>query len=213
MSIKRRSVLKGMALGGLAGLASGRAGLASAGRSAEILTRKPLLVLVSSAEAEAAFAAGAQANPAAAIATVLRTDYGLEFISALQRQLNTSNGERIIGLVDDASGALILDLARSAGARLHWSGQHVTEGGQSRHRLSATLDVINCMGQFAAMTHDCSRPSSLPEQTLTAGRQWAGALGFSLSSPHPGRRYLRATPPPVQAAALSGHYVSFSIET
>ncbi len=212
MNIKRRSVLKGMALGGLAGLSLGRTGLSSAGTFAKTLTRKPLLVLVSSAEAEAPFAAGVQANPAATVATVLRTDHGLEFISALQRQLNASNGERIIGLVDDASGALILDLARSAGARLHWSGQHVTEGDHSRHRLSATLDVINCIGQFAALTNDCSRPSSLPQQTLTAGRQWAGALGFSLSSPNPGRRYLRATPP-VAAAALGGHYVSFFIET
>ncbi len=212
MSIKRRSVLKGMALSGLAGLTLGRAGLASAGTSAATLTRKPLMVLVSGAEAEAAFAAGAQSNPAAGIVTVLRTDHGLEFISSLQRQLNASNGERIIGLVDDATGALILDLARSAGARLHWSGQHVTEGGQSRHRLSATPGVIDCIGQFSGLTDGCSRPSSLANQSLAAGRHWAPALGFSLSSPDPGRRYLRAAPPK-QAPALTGHYVSFFIET
>ena len=212
MSIKRRSVLKGLALGGLAGMTPVSASLASMGTFIRIPTRKPLLVLVSSAEAEAAFAAGAQANPSAGAATVLRTGHGLEFISALQRQLNASNNERIIGLVDDASGALIMDLARSAGARLIWSGQHVTEGGQSRHRLSVVSDATDCMGQFASLIDGCSRQSSLPEQTLAAGRQWASALGFSLASPDPGRRYLRAAPP-VRAAALTGHYVSFSIET
>ncbi|GAA3714652.1 hypothetical protein GCM10022421_22610 [Oceanisphaera sediminis] len=212
MSIERRSVLKGMALGGLAGLALGRAGLASAGTAAEPLTRKPLLVLVSGDEAEAVFAGGARAHPAVGTTTVLRTDHGLEFISALQRRLKGSSGERIIGLVDDASGTLILDLARSAGARLHWSGQHVTEGGQSRHRVSATSGVTDCIGQFAALTDGCSRPSALPEQTLAASRQWAPALGFALASPEPGRRYLRAAPP-AHAVALTGHYVSFSIET
>ncbi|WP_417615411.1 hypothetical protein [Oceanisphaera sp.] len=212
MSIERRSVLKGMALGGLAGLTLGHTGLVSASQAAKAVTRKPLLVLVSGAEAEAVFAGGAQAHPAAGATTVLRTDHGLEFISALQRRLKASSGERIIGLVDDANGTLILDLARSAGARLHWSGQHVTENGQSRHRLSVTQSSAACGHQFMALSEGCATPSASEDLILAASHQWVPALGFALASPEPGRRYLRATPP-TQAAALTGHYVSFSIET
>ncbi|OYD22655.1 hypothetical protein [Oceanimonas baumannii] len=211
MSIERRSVLKGMALGGLAGLTLGRAGSASAAPVAGSPAGKPLLMLVSGAEAEAAFMAGVRANPAGQSAILLRTDSGMEFLSALQQRLHGARNERIIGLVDDASGALILSLARSAGARLHWSGQHVSEGGQSRHRLSVTSDAGACIGQFAALSEECDRPSALSEQILAAGPQWAPALAFALTSPEPGRRYLRAAPP-TRAAVPNGHYVSFSIE-
>ncbi|MBM7456634.1 hypothetical protein HNR62_002531 [Oceanisphaera litoralis] len=212
MTIERRSVLKGVALGGLAGLTLGRAGLASAGPVASDPAGKPLLMLVSGAEAEAAFAAGVRANPAGQDATLLRTDSDMEFLSELQQRLHGARGERIIGLVDDASGTLILSLARSAGARLHWSGQHVTEHGQSRHRLSVTSEAGACIGQFASLSDGCDRPSALTEQTLAAGTQWAPALAFALASPEPGRRYLRAAPP-ARAAIPNGHYVSFSIET
>jgi hypothetical protein len=212
MGIERRTLLKGVALGGLTGLALGRVGLASAAPAAADGARKPLLVLVSGAEAEAGFGAGVRAHPAGRGAAVMRTDSGMEFVSALQHRLNTASGERIIGLVDDASGALILSLAHSAGARLHWSGQHMTEGGQSRHRLSATTEAGACIGQFAALAEGCSLPSVLTEQTLAAGPQWAPALAFALASPQPGQRLLRAAPP-ARATALNGHYVSFSIET
>lgn len=212
MSIERRSVLKGMALGGLAGLTLGRAGLASAGPVAGSPAGKSLLMLVSGADAEAAFAAGVQANPAGRGASLLRTDSGMEFLSELQQRLHSARGERIIGLVDDASGTLILSLARSAGARLHWSGQHVTEDGQSRHRVSVSSGANACLGQFAALTEGCSQPSALSEQILAAGPQWAPALAFALASPEPGRRYLRAAPP-ANTSVPNGHYVSFSIET
>jgi hypothetical protein len=92
-------------------------------------------------------------------------------MTALERRLEAGRGERVIGLVDDASGALILSLARSAGARLNWSGQHLTEAGHSRHRLSATTESGACIGQFAALAEGCSRPASSPEQTLSAGPQ------------------------------------------
>lgn len=211
MSIERRSVLKGMALGGAA-LALSQAGLASATQTTAAGISKPILVLVSDAEAQTAFVDGVKANPGVTRVSVLKTDHNLDFIAAFQQRLSTSTGERIIGLVDDASGMLLLDIARSAGAKVHWNGQHATRNGVSRHRVSATDSSANCIKQFAEFADNCSRPSAMTEQTLSASRHWASSLGFALASPEPNRRYLRTTPP-TSSSAVDGHFVSFSIET
>ncbi|HKM36104.1 MAG TPA: hypothetical protein VJY83_00505 [Thiopseudomonas sp.] len=211
MSIQRRSVLKGMALSGAA-LALSQAGLAHAAHATPASARKPVLVLVSAVDAQTDFVSGVRANPGAAQVTLLQADHGFDFITAFQQRLSSSKGERIIGLVDDASGMLLLDLARSAGARVHWTGQHVTQNGVSRHSVSATENSANCITQFAEFAQSCSRPTAMTEQTLSASRHWASSLGFALASPEPNRRYLRTTPP-THTHAVDGHFVSFSIET
>ena len=211
MSIKRRSVLKGMAFGGAA-VALSQVGLTHAAQATSVSSRKPVLVLVSGADVQTAFVDGIKANPGAAQVTLLQADHGMDFISTFQQRLNSLKGERIIGLVDDASGMLLLDLARSAGARVHWTGQHVTQNGISRHRVSATENSANCITQFAEFAQSCSRPTAMTEQTLYASRHWASSSGFALASPEPNRRYLRTTPP-THTHAVDGHFVSFSIET
>lgn len=212
MSIGRRTVLKGMGLAGLAGLSLSHMSLAGAAQRTSASQHKPLVVLVSSTDPQEGFVAGMQAHPAAGQATVLHSDHSLQFIRAFEQRLSSGKQQRIIGLVDDASGMLLLDLARSAGARVHWTGQHVTENGVSRHNLSTTPAAHGCVTQFAALTEQCSRPVALTEQYLSASRQWTAALGFALTSPEPNRRYMRATPP-ADFKALDGHYISFSIET
>ena len=211
MSIERRSVLKGMALGGAA-LALSQAGLAAAAQVSSATTRKPVVLLVSDKNAHTAFIAGVKANPSAGQLTVLQAEHEMDFISSFAQRLQHSKGERILGLVDDASGMLLLDIARSAGARVHWMGQHATLNGTSRHRISATTQNANCITQFAEHAHSCSRPTAMTEQTLSASSDWAASLGFALASAEPNRRYLRTTPP-TQTAAVDGHFVSFSIET
>ena len=211
MSIERRSVLQGMVLSGAA-LALSQAGLAHAAHTTSAVSRQPVLLLVSDAEAQTAFIDGVKANPSVARVTVLKAQHDLDFIAAFQQRLSASKGERIIGLVDDASGMLLLDLARSAGARVHWTGQLVTQNGVSRHRVAAIDNSANCIKQFAEFAENCSRPTAMTEQTLSASRQWASSLGFALASPEPNRRYLRTTPP-TYSSAVDGHFVSFSIET
>ncbi len=211
MSIERRSVLKGLALGGAA-LALSQAGLGYAAQATAGSSRQPVMVLVSGSDGQAAFVEGIKANPSVAQVTVLQADHGMDFISVFQQRLSSTQGERIIGLVDDASAMLLLELARSAGAKLHWTGQHVTQGGVSRHRVSSTSQSANCITQFAEHAHSCSRPTAMTEQRLSASRHWASSLGFALASPEPNRRYLRTTPP-THTPAVDGHFVSFSIET
>ena len=211
MTIERRSVLKGMAVGSAA-LALSQAGLTLAAQTASVSSRKPVVVLTSAADAQTAFVDGVKANPGAAQVTLLQADHGMDFIAAFQQRLSSSKDERFIGLVDDASGMLLLDLARSAGARVHWTGQHVTQNGVSRHRVSTTDNSANCIKQFAEFAQSCSRPTAMTEQTLSASRHWTSSLGFALASPEPNRRYLRTTPP-THTRAVDGHFVSFSIET
>lgn len=214
MSIKRRSVLKGMALGSAA-LGLGQTGLTQAAQAAQAATahlRRPVLILVNDAEAHSAFVDGVKANPSVAQAIVLQVDSSLGFIASFQQRLNTSKGERIVGLVDDASGMLLLDLARSAGAHVHWTGQHVTHDGVSRHRVAVTDHSVKCIQQFAEFAQQCSRPTTMTEQSLSARRHWVSSLGFALAAAEPNRRYLRTTPPN-HSRAVDGHFVSFSIET
>lgn len=211
MSIERRSVLKGIALSG-AVVVLNQAGLVHAAQATPAGSRKPVLVLVSDVDEQTAFLQGVKANPSVGQVTLLKTNHDLDFITGFQKRLKVSKGERILGLVDNASGMLLLDLARSAGARVHWEGQHVTLNGVSRHQLSATQNSASCIDQFAEFAQSCSRPTAMTEQTLLASRHWASSLGFALASPEPGRRYLR-TNPPTHTHAVDGHFVSFSIET
>lgn len=211
MSIERRSVLKGMVLGSAA-LALGQTGLTQGAQAVTGSLRRPVLVLVNDAAAQSAFVDGVKANPSVARTSLLQVDSSLDFITAFQQRLMTLKGERIVGLVDDASGMLLLDLARSSGARVHWSGQHVTEQGISRHRVSVTDNNAKSVQQFAEFVPDCNRPTKGSEQTLSASRHWASSLGFALASVDPNRRYLRTTPPN-HSRAVDGHFVSFSIET
>lgn len=226
MNIKRRSLLKGMALGGLAGAAMAGAGLASAMNAANARPGLPILALVSAAVAESAFIHGLGASPAARRIEVQRVDLGLDFILGLQQRLRSGQPQRIIGLVDDASAALIVDLARSAGARVQWLGQHSASSNASHHRLLSAETASSCALQLGQRLNACGTGFSLDERRLQGQRplhlaaaarssggteQWAATLGYnlaSLGSAASGQAPLIANRP----AALAGTFVSFSIE-
>lgn len=58
------------------------------------------------------------------ISQVLNSSTDLSFVRDLQRVLANGQTQRVVGLVDDASATLILDLARSANASLVWDKSH-----------------------------------------------------------------------------------------
>lgn len=226
MNVKRRSLLKGMALGGLAGAAMASAGLASAMNAASTRPALPILALVNGAAAESAFIHGLNASPAAKLLKVQRTDMDLNFMLGLEQRLRSGQPQRIIGLVDDASAALIVDLARSAGARVQWLGQHSASANASRHRLLSSEAASGCALQLGQRLNACGTGFSLDEQRLHGQRplqlaatarsnagseQWAATLGYTLASlgtTASGQAPLIANRP----APLTGTFVSFSIE-
>lgn len=226
MNVQRRSLLKGMALGGFAGLTLGSPLSFAAGAGAASAAHPPL-VLVSEAAVGSAFLQGIDASAAGKPLEVQRTDLGLEFVGAVGQRLRSARPTRIIGLVDDASATLIVDLARSAGARLQWLGQHAVEAGQSRHRLLSSEATHGCALQLGQHLKACGAGFRLSEQRVQSGQttlelampgqsrasgQWAASLGFVLASLG---RFDGATAPKLAAtsAPAIGNFVSFSIET
>ncbi|MND86036.1 hypothetical protein D3C80_779840 [compost metagenome] len=227
MNVERRSLLKGMAIGGLAGVALSSSSLSLAnsvlGRSAH--AQAASLALVSAEVAHSAFVQGLQASPAAPQLQVIPAGLELALMLELQQRLASGQAQRLIGLLDDASAALIVDLARSAGARVQWLGQHSTHAGQSRHRLLSAQASHGCALQLGQQLHACGQGFSLHEQRLhspaptlqlasakrgVAGDQWAATLGYALAvlgSTDTGQAPLLASRP----SALTGTYVSFSI--
>lgn len=225
MTVDRRFVLKSMALGGAAGLVLGRSMPALAGRRPAYQGSEPALAVVGRGAAEAAFVHGAQAAAGARL-RVQQVDHGLDFMLDLERQLRAGHPMRLIGLLDDAAAVLVLDLARSAGARIHWLGQHRAEAGSTRHRLLNTDLAQGCARRLGRQLHACGagfvldeerQGSPAPARRLAGPArdgahsvQWAASVGHLLATL--GARPLGAPRMPAQSTPLSGSFVSFSIE-
>lgn len=228
MSMDRRFVLKGMALGSLAGLTLGGAlpALGAAHGSPRSSAARPALVLVNQGAEQSAFVQGARATGAAVQVRQIGGD--LTELLSLQSQLGSGRNMRLIGLLDDASAALVVDMARSAGARVEWLGQHTARGGVTRHRLLNTASAEGCARQLGRQLHGCGAGFELTEERLGSAAparqlsaaprnqrhadQWAAGIGYLLGSLGAGRP--TAAPLIAQAGApLDGSFVSFSIET
>ncbi|MCU1717951.1 hypothetical protein [Pseudomonas sp. 5P_3.1_Bac2] len=225
MNVARRSLLKGAAVGGLSAAALSASGL---GMASSLLREpaRPALALVSGSAAEAAFLLGARAS--AASIKVQRTDLGLPYMQQLAAQLASPQPQRIIGLVDDASATLILDLARSAGARVQFVGHHAASADGSRHELLSATGSEACALRFGHQLQSCGAGFSLREQgqakqglsldlavsatNADAADQWLATLGHTLACA--GRADAPAAPRISNLQTpLRGHFVSFSIES
>src|SRR5690606_37597272 len=153
MSMDRRFVLKGMALGSLAGLTLGGAlpALGATHGSPRSSAARPALVLVNQGAEQSAFVQGARATGAAVQVRQIGGD--LTDLLSLQSQLSSGRKMRLIGLLDYASAALVVDMARSAGARVEGLGQHTARGGVTRHRLLNTASAEGCARQLGRQLH------------------------------------------------------------
>ena len=137
MNTTRRHVLKSMLT--VAGGVSLPLGFSSAALAEMALPAKSTVVVVSSDQAGQQFLSGIQAQRNVSIAQVLDSSTDLSFIQRLQQVLQTNESQRVVGLVDDASATLIMDLARSANARLLWEGQHAELSGAQASVLGQAL--------------------------------------------------------------------------
>ncbi|QJD59087.1 hypothetical protein HG264_09275 [Pseudomonas sp. gcc21] len=228
MSVNRRFVLKGMALGSAAALTLGGPAQAFAGRAAAPVgsaIAMPALVLVNGGAAEADFLHGAGTALGSQM-HVQRVGSDLAFIMDFERQLRSAQPMRVIGLLDDASAALVVDVARSAGARIQWLGQHTAEDGHSRHRLLNTDIAEGCSRQLGRQLHACGgsfsvseerqNSAALPRHLAATSRkgnqsgQWASSVGYLLASL--GTRQFSSPRAPAASMPVTGSYVSFSIE-
>ncbi|GAA0692130.1 hypothetical protein GCM10009104_18980 [Marinobacterium maritimum] len=223
MNPKRRSFLKGALASSAGGLVLGSSGLAQAamGLNAGGL---PTLVLASDAAVEASFAAGVKAAlPSSTEMTLLRTDRISPF-TAVSEALQNKRPMRLVGLVDDASGELITAMARRAGARMTWLGQHAADARQTRHQvLSGQTAMGSALALGEQLQQDAAGFRFKAEQPfakkgaleLSAARagaasgHWAAHLGHALVLPN---APVDAAYLPAQSKRLEGRFVSFVIE-
>lgn len=230
MNIQRRLLLKSMVLGGISSVGLAGAGTGLAGDSIGSARPLPILVLVNGRTGHSAFLQGVRAAAGRPdLLQVHATDLGLDSLLALQRYIQSMRGRLIVGLVDDASATLIVDLARTAGARMHWLGQHAVSPGQSRHRLSdsrITGDYGTLFnGRLIAHGFDIDSGKQQTEKKRVAhesiscvrngtpdSQQWAADLGFILAGN--GRHTAFSAIPQVSTgpASLAGYFVSFAFE-
>lgn len=221
MTVKRRSVLKGMALSGIAGATAG-AWTSAFAAGTSTASSAPLLALSSEGAAESVFLQAATAATGGKL-PVQRVDRSPAFMLEFERLLHKSEPMHVIGMLDDAAATLVVDMARSAGAKLQWLGQHRIEAGLTHHHL-LTADIAElCAQHFSHQLKSCgasvcveaeqgnsiatSRRLVLPSSKDT---RWAGSIGYllaSLAMPQP----LGALPAPTTSMPGSGSFVSFSI--
>ena len=224
MNVARRTLLKGAAVSGLSVAALSASGLSVA--SSMTASQRPAVALVSGHAAEAAFVLGARASQAQI--SVKRTDLSADYMQHLAAEFAKPTPQRIIGLVDDASATVILDMARAAGARIEWVGQHAADAKGSRHALVSAAATEGCAAKFGHQLSNCGAGFALREQRFGQDRlnldvavnakrqdaadQWATTLGHVLATGATGNA---STAPRIsnQHLPLRGHFVSFSIET
>jgi len=138
MNTDRRSVLKGLAAAGLvvAGMPWAQAAATPAAAPAGEQDALPAVTaLVSGSALDAAFLSGvAQAVNAAGQGAATHSLQGLDTAAFMRLNALLGDGQAglLVGLVDDASATLVLDLVRSADGRV-LSVQH--------HRLAQEQDV------------------------------------------------------------------------
>lgn len=228
MSVSRRFVLKGIAMSGIAGLTMGGSLRALATTINGVIADQPIVALIKEGAAELAFVHGAMAASSSQL-QVQRVSCDLAFMLDIERQMLSSHSMRIIGLLDDASATLFMDMARSAGARVQWLGQHTAEAGLSHHHLLTTDIADGCFRQLSRQLHACGASFSLHEERFNGSvvprqlvveptrsdrqsTQWATSIGYLLASL--GTRPALTTPlAPTASTPVTGSFVSFSIET
>jgi len=225
MTFDRRSMLKGMALLGVASpfLGSALPALAAAGLPAPAL---PTSILLSAGAADSAFVQGAHASIGASAVSVFQASIELDFMQDFEQQLHRGQAQRVIGLLDDALATPLLAVARSAGARVSWLGQHTATAGLSRHRVLTADMADGCVGQLHRQLLACGAGFTLneerhdnrviapqlygPSRSPEYRDQWAAAIGFLLASLVSGKP---GTPPlfPAGRGSPIGSFVSFAI--
>lgn len=134
MNTARRNVLKGIiALGSASAL-----NLVSPLWASSNIANNTIHLIVANDDVGHAFYQGANTVKSIAIQSSLHSATSLPFLEKYQSLLKTK-GQRIFGLVDDASAVLIMDLARTTNARILWQKDHVIHSNESAVQLGLGL--------------------------------------------------------------------------
>lgn len=224
MDLKRRFLLKGALASGASSLLIGGSGLAQAALNLKNEALVTTLLLTSEAAVDASFGAGVKATlPTGASFSAIRTDL-TDPHPFVERALQSGRRVRLIGMVDDASGELLVAQARFAGARMSWLGQHGADAHETRHQvinsqgtqgaaLSLGEQLMRSSAGYTLTSEQLLSTSSRLALTLNrvgvASDRWAAHLGHALAAPDV--RVISAHLP-AHSEPLKGRFVTFVIE-
>ena len=154
MQTDRRSLLKGLTAAGLAVSGMGLAQVASAltGKTAAPSDVLAVTSALHGSALDAAFAAGVQGTTLGAAHTGLQ---GLDSAAFNQLGELLADGKQtlLVGLLDDASATLVLDLVRSSGGRVLAVENHRVD--------SAAADWARALGQSLASGQAMNTPAAV----------------------------------------------------
>lgn len=229
MGIERRTVLGGLAALGLAGAVGGKDPAAAALAPGERPEARPVLVLASAAAEPSGFLEGIAAA-GGHVREVMRPDFSLNYLERATAALRAQPGLRLLGLMDDASAAILIGLARSTGARQQWLANHWVGGGRSRHVVLSADPIAGCAGRLGRHLDSCGadfdliersppgdaphlRMGGRPGDRVAAPENWPAVLGYLLVGQ--GAKLVDdsrlAALPAASGPALAGHFVSISL--
>lgn len=179
MKPHRRALLKGM----MAGSAIAALGLPKISFAKPQAPAARDVVLVSCGGMDAGFAAGADAA-----GTHARQSVGtgaLPDLAATRALFESCRGKRLAGLMEDAAYVLFSEMAREAGARLVFEGQHsaAADGRVSRHAFSSAAGFHGSAESLAAALSATDAVFAIAEtpvgggERIVRGGDWS-RLGF-----------------------------------
>jgi hypothetical protein len=212
MEFGRRPVLIGLATTSVALAAPSVAAPAAPLLEPDAAGRKypsTVAAIVGGSPYDSSFLAGVQAACGAhrdASAVPLRLEnVGSATLEFVKEAIPSGQHGIIVGLVDDAA-AVIVELARSAGASMLWLGHHSisVDDSPSRHRVLTTATGQGCGVRLGQSLSACEESFELTEQSFASSSArcadvfavgpganegkpshgWAGPLGFMLIAAH-----------------------------
>lgn len=165
MKPDRRALLKGMMAGG----AIAAVGLPKISFAKPQAPAARDVLLVGCGRMDAGFAAGA--GEAGALRRQSIGAGALPDLAASRALLDASRGTRLVGLMEDAAYVLFSELARDAGARLVFEGQHSIAGAGrvSRHALNSAAGFHGSAESLAAALTDADAAFAIAETPVGGG--------------------------------------------
>lgn len=226
MDVKRRNLLKGITATAAVSMVAPRVVFADPIEQALVtlretsagdLVQKPVIaVAIESFKNSAFMEAIRTAKPKAEV--ILD---GLDF-SALQKLL-TQRENNLVGIIDHANAAVLVQLSRHYDAKIHWLGQHGIYEHSTSHNIFKSGDSANCHVSLVDGLSRCDATHAVREQGLDSKKisgkaagvhpqTWAGDLALALHDVAKGTNNTSLVfKQPNQL--ISGSAVTFLIET
>lgn len=110
---------------------------------------------------------------------------------AALRELLTQKGNNLVGIIDHANAAVLVQLSRHYNAKIHWLGQHAIYDHSTSHNIFKSGDSANCHASLVEGLEHCEAAHAVREQGLNSTRisgkatavhpqAWAGHLALAL---------------------------------